>query len=452
MSALDVIVAPATPLAVSALSVIRVSGDDALVVLRPCLLKDFEPKARMVYTKWLVEPQSKVFLDQVCLCYFKGPDSFTGEDLIEITCHGNPLIVGRIIQALYASGAREAHAGEFAKRAFMQGKLQFHQAEAIGDLLEADATKSIEKSLYQLKGAPLCVIQEMRSEMMGFLERLEASVDFPDEIEPLDRVKFNSMCLAQISTLASFLDKKEVTRFIESGLHVVLLGDVNAGKSSLLNTLLDENRAIVSDVAGTTRDFISGRFELNGFKVCLYDTAGYRETQDQIEALGIEKLKSLIAKADVVCLVLDSTKPPHIDPDLLEMIKPVRHRMCLLNKSDLNQLSLPKSLSGHFESSFSISAKTKEGLDAVFSYLKESVLPIGQSQNQDFSCNMRQLGVLEQVLAILKGIVNQEAHQLEDDMLALELKAAVMRLSEFSGESITEEVLDGVFSRFCIGK
>ena len=333
MSVLDVIVAPATPLAVSALSVIRISGDDAFTTLRPCLLKDFKPKARMVYTKWLVDPKTKAFLDQVCLTYFIGPDSFTGEDLVEISCHGNPLIVDRIIQALYASGAREAHAGEFAKRAFMNGKLQFHQAEAIGDLFEADATKSIEKSLYQLKGASLCRIQEVRSDMMEALERLEASVDFPDEIDALERSKFKDLCLKQISTLESFLDKKEVSRFIESGLHIVLLGDVNTGKSSLLNTLLDENRAIVSDIAGTTRDFISGRFELNGFKVCLYDTAGYRKTEDQIEALGIEKIKTLVSKADVVFLLLDSTSNCYIDPNLLEMIKPVRHCICLLNKS-----------------------------------------------------------------------------------------------------------------------
>lgn len=446
------LVALATPVGKSALSVIRISGNDSLKVLESLMGDEYQiPKERKVSTAWLYHPKNKNILDQVCIVYFKGPRSYTGEDIIEISCHGNPQIVKNILEACYFSGAVPANKGDFTKRAFINGKKSLPEVEALGVVIDSVGSKAIDFSLHQLKGSLLNTIHSIRSPLIKLLEHIEGSIDFPDEIERINKSyleKCIDMVIESVEKILSYEDKGEV---INHGVKCVFVGNTNAGKSTLFNAFLGTERSIVTNIEGTTRDFITAQLECAGIVLNLYDTAGYREGQEGVEAIGINNMLELIKDADIVFLVVDSTRDYHIDPIFLETLKDIKYPLLLINKKDLNQntmLDIPAIFKQHFY----VSGKNNEGVREILHYIVDVILPNQGDMHPELICNARQIAIMNSVYDALIAFKEKLQTQCEDDQLAWDLKYMCEQLSEFLGESITEEVLDGVFQSFCVGK
>lgn len=428
------------------------SGADASTITKQLLADEaFELEDRKVTLNWIKTPETKELIDQVCITYFKAPRSFTGEDIIEISCHGNPQIVKKLLEACYFYGADAAKEGDFSKRAFINGKMTLPQVEALGTVIDSDASQSIRYSLYQLKGVLLNTIKEIRKPLMDLLQHLEGSIDFPDEIEAMhkdDLAKSLKKIKLKVETIVKY---KSVGELVKKGLKCVLVGHTNAGKSSVFNCLIGDERAIVTDIEGTTRDYITAQLECNGIIINLFDTAGFRDSEDVVEMIGINRMFSLSKDADIVCYVHDACKPLALSPSFKKILASAKNALLLINKSDLNtnqKIRIPSSFNQHFY----ISAKSKEGIASLMQYIQDEIIQISGTVNPDFICNARQLSIIQKVDVSLNNLINGLSKSMSLDQIAWDIKEICEGLSEFVGESITEEVLDGIFHSFCVGK
>ncbi|WP_103327251.1 tRNA uridine-5-carboxymethylaminomethyl(34) synthesis GTPase MnmE [Bacteroidetes bacterium endosymbiont of Geopemphigus sp.] len=454
----DTIVALATPDGHGAISVIRISGSKAFSIVES-LFKASKPgkkiQEQVSHTLHLgyIFDKNKA-LDQVLLSLFKAPNSYTAEDVIEISCHGSPYITRSILQLFIQKGARMARAGEFTLRAFLNGKMDLSQAEAVTDLIASQAEADHALAMHQLRGGVSNHIRLLRSELIDFASLIELSLDFSEEdIEFADRSHLSELLETIERHLKLLLDSFALGNAIKQGIPVAIIGPPNAGKSTLLNTLLQEKRAIVSDIPGTTRDVIEDQLIIAGIRFRFIDTAGIRQTRDRVEALGIEKTFESIHQAQVIFYLFDLSdfdkKALLAELHNLSENYPDKKIFVIANKSDLSQDSF--SPDDAFKETFRISAKKEKGIDrllkALFDLVDHRAL-----EDRTLITHSRHYEVLHEALRAIHDIKQAVNEKRPGDLLSTDIRCALDYLGEISGEISSEELLGNIFSKFCIGK
>ena len=452
----DTIVAIATPPGIGAIGIIRVSGENAFEIVNKIFpAKNLSDQLANTLHVGFIKEGDKV-LDEVVISLFKCPSSYTGEDVIEISCHGSPFVQQRIINAIIERGARLAKAGEFTQRAFLNGKLDLTQAEAVADLIASNTSASQNVALKNMRGGFSKVLKEMRERLIQFAALIELELDFSEEdVEFADRRKFNELLTELDTTVSNLLSSFYLGNVIKNGVSVAIVGSPNAGKSTLLNTLLNENRAIVSEIAGTTRDTIEEVININGILFRLIDTAGIREhSQDVIENIGVLKSKEKIQQADIVLYLFDiNSMDDENFYSFLDTVKKENPRVIsVLNKTDnIDEVSLQKKTRLHQESIF-ISAKTKTGIEE----LKEKLFAMASGNvmltENIVVTNARHYASLKEVKSSLDDLRAGIENKITSDLLSPDIRRSLHYLGEITGEITNEDMLDYIFSKFCIGK
>ncbi len=437
----DTICAISTPLSIGGIGVIRVSGEKALNIVQNIFDKKIEPK--MLNHGWIKDKGQKI--DEVIVLYFKSPKSYTGEDVLEIQTHGSPIILKKILNLVMQAGARLASRGEFTKRAFLNHKLDLSEAEAVMDLINSTSEKSALLNASNLSGALSFAVKNIRGKLIDILSQITASIDFPEDVEEVPYQKIKEALALLKDEIENILKNAAAHNILREGIKVAVAGRPNVGKSSLFNALLNLNRAIVTDIAGTTRDIINESFEINGVLTTLTDTAGIRPENeaDKVETIGIEQAKSAIKDSNIVLLLFDGTKG--ITKEDEEIFKLAQNKQTILisTKSDICGKT--------YENALSVSSVTGENIDR----LKELICQKGISvdiDSVDFVTNQRQQESLNMALDnINNALVGTENNELQD-LISIDIKSAVISLGEITGEAVNDEILNGIFDKFCIGK
>ncbi len=438
----DTIVAIATPYGYSAISVIRVSGDSALPIARKIFsIEELEP--RKAHYLLLRDPQSGKVLDDVIAIYYKAPRSYTGEDMLEIFAHGNPLIAQKIVDIIISLGARQAERGEFTKRAFLHGKMDLIQAATINNIINARSEQAIYALRSRVEGQLSQKLVRLREQLLDLLKEIEARIDFEDDVPDIPREEINRRLDETISLIEEMIKSARPMEKVVEGISIVILGKVNVGKSSVFNRLLGFDRAIVSHVEGTTRDYISENLHMGGFMFRVIDTAGIRETEDYIEKMGIERSLELKESSDIILFVVSAEGMDEKESQLISKLPPSR-TIVVINKSDVQEADF--TIEGFRV--IKVSAKTGEGFDE----LKEEILRIAREMFAgDFYFSTGELNLLREALQQLKTARQMEEYPI--DMVTYHIRAAALSIANMLGiEDLPEEVLDRVFRDFCIGK
>ncbi|RYE20490.1 MAG: tRNA uridine-5-carboxymethylaminomethyl(34) synthesis GTPase MnmE [Sphingobacteriales bacterium] len=451
----DTIVALATAPGIGAIAVIRLSGKESIGIVNelfPSKNLAIVP-SHTLHVGYVV--LNKVKVDEVVVGIFRGPKSYTGEDVVEVSCHGSPYIQQQLIQAFTAGGARTAKPGEFTQRAFLNGRMDLTQAEAVADLIASNTEASRKTALNNMRGGFSTVLSQLRDRMLSFSALIELELDFSQEdVEFADRGQLYALLDETAATTSQLLQSFQLGNVIKNGVQVAIIGKPNAGKSTLLNTLLNENRAIVSDIAGTTRDTIEEILNIDGILFRLVDTAGIREhTTDIIESIGVEKSLEKMAQADIVVYMFDvTTEEPNALHVIVNDLKKRSIRFVLVgNKSDL---AAPAQLQGykHFENLLLLSAKMNDQVDRLKSTLKQLVLSGDVDTEATIVTNARHFDSLQKIAVSVHEIRSGLDNNIPSDLIALDIRRCLHFLGEITGEITHEDQLDYIFSKFCIGK
>ena len=462
----DTIVALATATGVGAISVIRLSGKEAIEladkVFKTLNGKPLSEAPSHTVHLGTIKSENQV-IDECLATIFKGKKSYTGEPVVEFSCHGSAYITQEVIKLCLANGARLAQAGEFTKRAFLNGKLALNQAEAVADLIASDSKASHQVALQQMRGGFTSEIEDLRQELLNFASLIELELDFSEEdVEFADRSQFEQLLKRIKTTLQSLIQSFSAGNAIKNGIPVAIVGKPNAGKSTLLNTLLNEERAIVSDIAGTTRDTIEETLHIDGVTFRFIDTAGIRDTQDKIEAIGVEKAKEKIKKAQIV-LYLYNEKENTTD-EVIHFVTENYHKeakfILLHNKiEDLQEgitpfdneilASIPEE---YIFSQLKISAKENINIDELKKILSLYVKNLSPSAGNTIITNIRHYEALNNALQALEKVEEGMQIHLSGDLLAIDIRETLYHLGSITGAVSNDELLGNIFSRFCIGK
>ena len=442
---LDTIVALATPPLKGALALIRVSGEDAFGIVSKIFSKDITKiDKRTLLVGSILDKEKEI--DEVVLAIYKNPKSFTGEDLVEIICHGSVLIANEIIELLLANGARLAERGEFSSRAFINNKIDLIQAEAINDVINATTKEAKNLSIYSLKGDTSKLVLPLKTRIADILSLIEVNIDYPEyeDIEVANKDTVISVIDELLPMLTKLTKEGEEGLIIKEGIKVAIVGKPNVGKSSLLNALIGESKAIVTDIAGTTRDIVEGEISLKGITLHLLDTAGIREVEDKVESIGINKSKESIEKADLVIVLLDaSTELDEQDKQILELSKDKKRIICV-NKVDLANKKVN-------EEYIPISA-----LNNDIELLKNKIYEVVGLSEESFEHpslnNTRQLGLLRRCHESLLKAKEDAENDLSIDLVSISLYDAYNAVLEILGEANQADISKEIFSRFCVGK
>ena len=435
----ETIVALATPAAKSALAIIRMSGDDCFKIVSRVFTKDLtQEKEKGIHYGYIKEGNKKI--DQVVLLLYVAPHSFTGENSIEIICHGSMLIVNQITSVLLKNGARMATNGEFSSRAFLNGKIDLVQAEAINDMINATTLEAKDLSMVSLTGETSKLFMPIKNQIGEILSHIEVNIDYPEyeDIEVTSKEEILQKCTEILRNIDTLIKDGEEKRIYKEGVKIAIVGKPNVGKSSLLNALIKEDKAIVTSIAGTTRDVVEGDFNLGGVPVHLFDTAGIRDSNDVIEQIGIDKAKKAVKNADLVLFVLDETG---VDNELYEMIKDQKH-IIVTNKADL--------IKDKNKNNLYISAKDND-IESLLNRIKEE-LNIGDLVIKPTFNNTRQLGILKQIDFYLKNAIADTNDDQPIDLISVSIMAAYNCALDLLGENNKNDLTDEIFSRFCVGK
>ncbi len=454
----DTIVALSTPTGSGAIGVIRLSGNKAFEIAAQLM-----PNAKLLAAKShsanfgkLYSPKGEL-LDEVVATIFKGPRSYTSQDIVEISCHGSAFIIKQILDACLELGARLAQPGEFTMRAYLNGKLDLAQAEAVADLIAAESAGAHALALDQLRGGVSERIAELREKLIDVASLLELELDFGEEdVEFADRTQLNDLLTSSIKMIEELVNSFSLGNAIKEGISTVLAGRPNAGKSTLLNTLLDDDRAIVSDIAGTTRDTIEELLIINGLTFRLIDTAGIRDAADTIEALGVQRSLEKIETGAIVLYLIDitETNPKEAAADILKLNLQKQKLLVLLNKIDqANSLQIDqfKSLENTY-TTIHLSAQSKDDIARLKQHLIKTIEGADALHKRTIITNQRHVDALRRTLVALETARNGLAMQLPSDLVALDLRAALNSLGEITGAITADDLLGSIFGRFCIGK
>jgi tRNA modification GTPase len=450
----DTIVALATAHGVSAIGVIRLSGFNAINIANALFpAKDLTAQPGNTLHVGLLKKDEKV-LDEVVLSLFRSPRSYTGEDVVEISCHGSPFIQEEIIKACIAAGARPALAGEFTQRAFLKGKLDLTQAEAVADLIASNTSASHQTALKNIRGGFSATLKSLREQLIRFSALIELELDFSQEdVEFADRTALQALIVEISNAVHQLIDSFKLGNVIKNGVSVAIVGKPNAGKSTLLNTLLNENRAIVSDIAGTTRDTIEELINIDGILFRLIDTAGIRDSEDVIEIIGVERSREKMKNADLVVYLFDAVNESAtgLEAALLQLkeVNPVY--LLVGNKADLLTEETAKEKFSGIDALF-LSAKTHHHVDVLKERLVDKVVQGKVNTENTIVTNARHYHALQQVAQSLTDIREGMNNHISGDLLALDIRRCLHYLGEITGEVTNGDQLDYIFSKFCIGK
>ncbi|MFH1709624.1 MAG: tRNA uridine-5-carboxymethylaminomethyl(34) synthesis GTPase MnmE [bacterium] len=462
----DTIAAIATPLGgEGGIGVVRISGPDSLKIIRSIFKPSSSPKAsaplaqkeplvsHKLYHGWILDRSREI--DQVVVSYMANPRSYTGEDVIEISCHGGGTVLKHVLELVVRAGARLAVRGEFTKRAFLNGKLDLAQAEAVIDLIKAKTREGSLLAASQMKGSLSSRIREIRGDLMGLLAEIEASIDFPDEVPDIDTKKAGKTLKSAINTINKLIDTAELGKIYREGVSIAIVGKPNVGKSSLLNALIREERAIVTDEPGTTRDIVEETLNIKGIPARVLDTAGIRHSRSKTEKLGIDRALKAIDAADMVLLLVDISQAlTREDLDLIARTKDNK-RMIVLNKADLPHRLKPKevSLKAAGAQTVEVSALNGSGVGklerAIFDTVGSNKVV---AENPEVMVNLRQKESLIRAKECLQRCLGSAEKRMQADFVSIDLKAAIAALGEVTGEIVSEEVIDRIFEEFCVGK
>ncbi len=438
----DTIAAIATPLAEGAISIIKISGDQALEKINQIFDRDLSKfSANTINYGNIIDAKGHI-IDEVMVSIFKATASFTREDVIEINTHGGILVTRTVLSLVLAQGIRLARPGEFTQRAFLNGRVDLTQAEAINDLIVASSSKGMELAVSGIKGSIKRLLDPLIEDMLNVIATIEVNIDYPeyDDVVVLTNDLVRPSVLDWQTRLQVIIDRALKTREIKEGVRTVIIGEPNVGKSSLFNALIEEDKAIVTDIAGTTRDLVEGSIHLDNVTLSLIDTAGLRDTEDKIEKIGIEKTNAAIEQAEFVIMVLDATRNINSDEQLLlEKIAHKRH-VVVYNKTDLNE-------TGELQVS-AIKNDVKALVDKINSMFEYSDLDLSEGSLN----NERQIGLAMQALNHLDQAIFAIDAELELDLVTIDLNDAYLALKEILGEVSRDDLLDTLFSKFCLGK
>lgn len=446
----DTIAAIATSLGVGAISIIRVSGPEAIKIVNNIFKgKDLTKQKTHTITYGHIIENDKI-IDEVLISIMKSPKSFTTEDTVEINCHGGISTTNKVLELLLNNGCRLAAPGEFTKRAFLNGRIDLIEAEGVMDLINSKTEKARNLAINQLSGTSSELIKKLRKEIVEILANIEVNIDYPeyDDIVVLSTQIIKPQITNIIKELKGIIDHSENTKIIKDGIDVLILGRPNVGKSSLLNRLLEEDKAIVTDIEGTTRDIVEGKINLDGIILNIIDTAGIRQTKDVVEKIGVEKSLSLIDKADLVLFLLNNNEDitPE-DKNIINQLKNKNH-IIVINKCDLT-----KKLDLNDNDCVYISAKENIGIDDLKNKIKE-LYNLEKIETEDLSylSSARSISLLKQAMQSLKNADKGIDDNYPIDMVEIDIKDSWNILGEIIGETYEEELIDQLFSQFCLGK
>jgi tRNA modification GTPase len=440
----DTIVALATPPTKSALAIVRLSGPQAFSMFSSIFSKDLTlEKERGVHLGTIQYAED--IIDQAVVIQYLEPKSFTGEDLLEIIIHGSPLIAYQLIETLIAKGARNANPGEFSSRAYLHQKVDLIQAEAIHDVIQATTIEAKRLSLLSLTGQTSEKIAPIRQRLADILSLIEVNIDYPDylDIEQASKEKVITDCVDIVRLLDTFIGEGEKGRLIKEGIKVAIIGKPNVGKSSLLNALINEEKAIVTDIAGTTRDVVEAELNLRGVVLKILDTAGIRQTDNVIEAIGIRKAIATVEQADVVIYVKDATNPSEFEDESLNELLKTKAVIHVYNKKDL--------ITQHDKHKLYISAKSKDIIPLLDAMMKELGIQEVNYYTPSFN-NARQLGSLKQIKEHLQKAIEDAKADLTTDLISSSLQLAYQEVIQLLGLEGKVDLGSEIFSRFCVGK
>lgn len=454
----DTIAAVSTAMTDAGISIVRVSGEDAIAVVDKIYKgkkekKISEQKTHTIHYGYIVDGEETI--DEVLVMLMRGPHSYTGEDTVEINCHGGVYVTKRILKTVLKYGARPAEPGEFTKRAFLNGKMDLSQAEAVIDVIHSQNEYALQSSVNQLRGSVQKVIREIREKILYHTAFIETALDDPEHIsvdgygETLEKVV--DELLVQMKRL---IDTADDGRIMREGINTVIVGKPNAGKSSLLNVLLGEDRAIVTNIAGTTRDVLEEHIQLRGISINIMDTAGIRNTEDVVEKIGVDKALSYAEEADLIIYVVDASVP--LDDNDIEIIHMIQNKkaVILLNKSDLSTVINKKELKVWINKPMiEISTKEETGIHELEETLEHMFYKGEISFNNEvYITNVRHKKALQDAYASLEKVKESIENQMPEDFFTIDLMDAYESLGSITGETVGEDLVNEIFSKFCMGK
>lgn len=457
----DTIAAIATAPGEAGIGIVRISGDKSIDLIDKIFIskqgkKLSEYKPRRITYGYIIDPKTEKRVDEVLISYMKGPNTYTREDIVEINCHGGMIPVKNILELVLRTGARSAEPGEFTKRAFLNGRIDLAQAEAVMDLISAKTEKGFDVALNQLEGSLSKKVSKVRDVLLEMLAHVEVSIDFSED--DVDEVALDYLLEKSIEvekSIQKLLDTADTGKIIREGLSTVIVGKPNVGKSSLLNALVRESRAIVTDVPGTTRDVIEEHLNIKGVPLRLIDTAGIRETEDIVEKIGVERSKELFNLADLIIVMLDASRElMDEDKQIMELIGS-RRALIIINKTDLPQKLNLEEVEEIVNNKkvIKISLVEEKGLEEIEDTLIEMVYQGGvQAKDSLLVTNVRHKNALERALESIKDSTNAIKQKLPLDFIEVDIKNTWEALGEITGDTVEEDLLDHIFKNFCIGK
>ncbi len=453
----DTIAAIATIQAPSAIGIVRLTGPDTRRILGGVFVPangrpmSAQTPRKLVFGRAL--DRSGGVIDEALAVLFPGPNSYTGEDCAEIHCHGSPVVLDEVLAAVFARGARQARGGEFTQRAFLSGRMDLIQAESVADLIDAESAGAARNAVGQLQGRMSRTVGEIYDALMDVVSRFYAIVDYPDEdIEPLQQAQIEQTLASSAERLEALLATFSRGRLLKSGVPAVILGKPNAGKSSLLNALLGYDRAIVTDIAGTTRDTVEEKVLVGSVLLRLCDTAGIRDAADTVERLGVERAQQAAQRAELALLVLDGSAPlTREDEEAIAAARQARRMLVLVNKADLPQVLDAAALHSRFGGVIPLSARSGAGVDTLCRAV-ESLFAGGETPRGELLTNARQAESAQRALDAVRRAAQALQSGLSPDAVLTDAEEALEALAEFSGKRVRDDLVATIFSRFCVGK
>lgn len=448
----DTIAAIATSMGRSAVNIIKISGPESISIVSKIFTKDLSKLEPNTINYGFIKEGNEL-IDEVLVSLFTSPNSQTGEDIVEINTHGGISVTNKVLELVLSNGARLAEPGEFLKRAFLNGKKDLIEAEAISDLINAKTEEARKMSLKGLSGELSKKIKTLRNKILNIIANIEVNIDYPEYEDAI--IYTNELLKTNINEIQSDLEKlvkeSEKGTLLNNGINVGIVGKPNVGKSSLLNLLINEDKAIVTDIEGTTRDIVEGNITINGVTLNLIDTAGIRETNNVVEKLGVEKSKDIINKSDLIIALFDISRPFTLEDEaILSSIK-AKKSIIILNKTDLpTKIDLNK-----FTSYNVIKTSVKEdiGKDELLNMIKE-LFSLNEIETGDFTylSNARQISLIKETLKLCLEIKYQNEQNTPVDLIQIDLQNLWEKLGEITGDAYKDELLDEIFSKFCLGK
>lgn len=458
----DTIAAIATAMTNSGIGIIRISGEDAFTVIdriyqsKNGKKKLSEEKSHTVHYGYIVDDtKENKIIDEVMVLIMRAPNTYTREDTVEIDCHGGVLVMQKILDTVICHGARPAEPGEFTKRAFLNGRIDLTQAESVMDVISSKNEFALKSSISQLQGSLQKEIKELREKIIYEIAFIESALDDPEHIN-IDGYgqKLKTVAEECKERIEHLLDTADNGKILKEGIDTVIVGKPNAGKSSLMNVLLKKERAIVTDIAGTTRDVLEEQMNLNGITLNIIDTAGIRDTEDIVEKIGVDKAKNYLVNADLIIYVVDSSTPlDENDEKIMEMIKD-RTALVLLNKSDLDTVTTEEMIASHLDQKIiKVSMKENQGVDELENAIKELFFHGKVELNDEvYITNARHKAALSNAKDSLNMVLDSIAMEMPEDFYSIDLMNTYEELGNILGESLGEDLVNEIFSKFCTGK